>query len=228
MAIKSTRPERPNLIILDVYETLLDMREVEKKVDSMYNNRNGYTIWYNLFMQYCFVDNCIDQFNDFPAIARATMQMTGEILNRQIAEKDISSVLDLLKHLPLNPEVQEGLSMLNDRGFEIIALTNSPQKTVVERMERTGLISYFKKVMSAEHLGKYKPYIEVYTWALREMKTAANNALLVSAHGWDIAGGANAGLQTAHLIQPKQILYPLAPEPDYTCHNLCELAELLG
>ncbi|WP_127124906.1 haloacid dehalogenase type II [Pseudoflavitalea rhizosphaerae] len=215
--------ERPGLILFDVYETLIDMRDLEKKVNQLFNQRYAYTIWYNLFMEYCFVDNCIDQFNDFPAIARATLQMTGKMIDKEISEQSIGQVLDLLKHLPLQPDVQEGLSILNDEGFEMVALTNSPEKIVVERMERTGLISYFNKVMSAERLGKYKPFIEVYNWAVREMKGEPGNTLMVSAHGWDIAGAANAGLQTAHIIQSNQVLYPLAPQPDHTFKSISEL-----
>jgi 2-haloacid dehalogenase len=218
--------ERPKLILLDVYETLLDMGEVQKKINAIYNNRHAYTIWMGQFMQYCFVDNCIEQFNDFPAIAAATMRMTGQILSKEVTTVDINRILELLKHLPLNQGVQEGLSLLNDEGFLMAALTNSPQKTVVDRMERTGLISYFSKVMSAEHVGKYKPYMGVYTWALEQMKVRPEETLLVSAHGWDIAGAVNAGMQTAYLLQSEQILYPLAPEPDYTCSNLLELANI--
>lgn len=218
------RKDRPELIVFDVYETLIDMRELEKKVNQLFNQRYAYTIWYNLFMEYCFVDNCIDQFNDFPSIAKATLQMAGETIGKDLGEQAISQVLDLLKQLPLHPEVQEGLSILNDEGFEIIALTNSPEKIVEERMERTGLISYFKRVLSAEHIGKYKPYIEVYNWALKEMKKESGKSLVVSAHGWDIAGAANAGLQTAHIIQTGQVLYPLAPKPDYTFKTVCQLA----
>jgi 2-haloacid dehalogenase len=52
----------------------------------------------------------------------------------------------------------------------------------------------------------------------------ANDILLVSAHGWDIAGASNAGMQTAYLKQSNQMLYPLAPTPIYTIRNLADLA----
>ncbi len=218
---------KPSIIFLDVYETLLDLSGVEKKVNSLYNDRYGYQIWFNMFMQYCFVDNCIDQFNDFRAIAGATLQMTARILGRRIDASDIDQVLELMKHLPIRPGVQEGLSILNDKHFPIVALSNASRQIVVERMERTGLISYFSKVLSAEAIGKYKPYIEVYNWAIKEMQAEAASALLVSSHGWDIAGAANAGWQTAYLMPDKEVLYPLAPQPDYKCRDLCELANAL-
>jgi 2-haloacid dehalogenase len=216
--------KRPKLILLDVYETMLDMSEVERRVNNLMASKRGYLIWFEQFMQYCFVDNCTVQFNDFSSIAKATMQMTAKILGRTITEDDIDYILEHLKHLPLQDGVQEGLSLLHDQGLRIAALTNSPEKTVRERMERTGLISYFEKVLSAEKVKKYKPCKEVYEWAAAMLELELSDILLVSAHGWDIAGAANAGMQTAYVKQPRQMLYPLAPEPTFTCTDLPDFA----
>ena len=221
----SKKPGAPKIVLMDVYETLLDMSEIEKSVNRLMDARRGYIIWFELFMQYCFVDNCIGQFNNFASIAAATMKMTGKMLGTTISNSDVDGVLELLKHLPVHANVQEGLSELNTVGMRVAALTNSPASIVLERMERTGLISYFETVLSAEAIKKYKPCIEVYAWAAETLEVLPNEILLVSAHGWDIAGGVNAGLQTAYLKQDKQMLYPLAPEPNYVCNSLIDLAK---
>ena len=67
----------PRNIVFDVYETLPDMNEVEKKVNNLLDSKRGY----------CFVDTCVDQFNDFSSIARATMQMAGKMFSRDMDEK---------------------------------------------------------------------------------------------------------------------------------------------
>lgn len=218
---------RPKLILMDVYETMLNMAEVQRTVNRIMDSKRGYLIWFELFMQYCFVDNCTVQFNDFTSIAGATMKMTGKTLGRSVSDDAINEVLELLKHLPVNAQVPEGLSQLREADIRMAALTNSPANTVLERMERTGLISYFEMVLSAEHVKKYKPCIEVYTWAAEKVAVPVNEILLVSAHGWDIAGAANAGMQTAYLEQSTEMLYPLAPEPTLVCKNLADLASQL-
>ena len=96
-----------------------------------------------------------------------------------------------------------------------------------ERMEPTGLISFFEMVLSAETIKKYKPCTDVYLWAAATLKEDIQNILLVSAHGWDIAGGGYSGMQTAYMKQPKQMLYPLAPPPNYIINNLDDLANQL-
>ncbi len=219
---------KPKLILLDVYETLLDMADVERRVNKLLDNKRGYTIWFELFMQYCFVDSCMVQFHPFASIARATLQMAAKTLGEKLDEEATGGLLELLKHLPAKDGVQEGLSLLHDNGYRIAALTNSPQQIVMDRMERTGLVSYFEEVLSAEHVKKYKPCIEVYDWAAGKLGVGLHEILLVSAHSWDIAGAANAGMQTAYVLQPAQMLYPLAPLPDYTCKNLADLAGQLS
>ena len=217
-------PAKPGLILFDVYETLLDMSAVEKRVNTLLDSKRGYTIWFELFMQYCFVDNCISQFNPFPDIGRATLQMAAKMLGENPDKSDIEVVLQLLEHCPVKEGIAECLSQLHDQGFRIAALTNSAQQIVESRMERTGLISYFEKVLSAEHVGKYKPSPEVYQWATDQLNIKAEDVLSVSSHSWDIAGAHNAGMQTAYIMQESQILYPLAPTPNLVVASIEKLS----
>ena len=222
-----TEKARPEVIFIDVYSTLLDMSDVERKVNDLLDSTRGYTLWLELFMQYCFVDNCTVQYNSFEEIGKATMRMTAKLLGRKIGGDKVEHVFDLLKQLPLNEGVQKGLSRMYDEGFRIGALTNAPEKIVSERMDMTGLISYFEIVLSSEHIRKYKPSIEVYKWAAKQAGVDVSKVLLISSHGWDIAGAANAGMQTAFITHPKLMLYPLAPDPDFTARSIEELAEQL-
>src|SRR5438309_10530722 len=112
------------IIAIDVYGTLLDMSELKRKVNNLLDSRIGYLLWFEIFMQYCFVDNCTIQFNDFISIAKATMQMTANKLDRKIDDYDIDNVLEILKHLPVHEGVQDGVTALADECFSIIALTN--------------------------------------------------------------------------------------------------------
>lgn len=219
--------KRPEIILLDVYDTLLDMTELAKKVNALMNNKIGYSLWMEMFMEYCFVDNCIVQFNDFLSIGRITMMMAAQRLGATADEQDILVTLDLLKHLPLHDDVEDNLSDLNDKNFRIAALTNSSEKVVTERMERTGLISYFEAVLSAEHVKKYKPALEVYSWAAKKLDVPADDILLISAHSWDIAGAANAGMKTAYVKRSKDMSYSLAPEADISARSLTEIVKQL-
>jgi 2-haloacid dehalogenase len=217
----------PKVVLLDVYETLLDMSEVTRKVNLLFDSKRGYTIWLELLMEYCFVENCTAQFNDFTSIAKATLKMAAKMLDVSVSEDKYDDVIGLLKQLPVKEGVQEGLSLFHDLDLRIAALTNASEKTVRSRMELTGLVSYFEMVLSAEIVKKYKPCCEVYQMAIEKMDVKPDEILMISAHGWDIAGAANANLQTAYLKQNRQILYPLAPQPDLIGRDLVEIANQL-
>lgn len=223
---QQTGPENsvtPKVILLDVYSTILDMTLVRRRVNDLMDNRRGYRIWFELFMQYCFVENCTGQFHDFFSIATATFKMAAKLFHRSLDEDDIKDALQLLNHLPLRENVQEGLSALADRQYKLGALTNAPAQLVRERMERTGLVSYFEFVLSAEKVKKYKPCREAYEWAAQNFGVRCGEVLFVSTHGWDIAGAANAGMQTAYIEHDDEMLYPLAPAPTFIINNLEEL-----
>jgi 2-haloacid dehalogenase len=175
--------KRPRVIVFDVYETLLDMSVVERKINQITDSKRGYTIWLELFMQYCFANNSLDTFHDFISIARVTLQMTSRTLGRTLPEAEANDLLELLRHLPVREEVPPCLSELNDLGLTIIALTNAPEKVVCQRMERTGLISYFENVLSTETVKKYKPEKKVYEWASQKLNTNISEMLMVTSQG---------------------------------------------
>jgi 2-haloacid dehalogenase len=218
---------KPQLIIFDVYETLLDISEMGRRINVLTESKRGYTIWFELFMQYCFVNNSMDHFQDFMSIAKATLQMTGNKLGKIISETQADDVLQLLKHPPVFEEVPTALSQLRDEGYRVAALTNAPEKIVCDRMERTGLISYFEEVLSAEKARKYKPEKQVYQWAADKLHINTSEVLMVTTHIWDVAGAANAGMKTAWLQKGKQITDGLSPTPDLTCKTLIELVSML-
>ena len=215
----------PRVIIMDVYDTILNMSEIEKYVNTLLNSSRGFTIWFGLMMQYSFVDNCTDQFHEFSALGKATLQMAGKTFGIQVKEGAFDDILHLMKHLPLHNGVSEGLTRLNATGCRISALTNSPKDIVLERMERTGLISYFDKVMSSESIKKYKPSRDVYAWAAKGMDADPTECLFISAHAWDIAGAQYAGMITAYIKRPYQMAFPLAPEPTYTGLDINVIAQ---
>jgi 2-haloacid dehalogenase len=222
--IKSTLPD---VIVFDVYETLIDMSRVERSINQLTDSKRGYTLWLELFMQYCFVYNSLEVFQDFLSIAGATIRITGNKLGRNVSEQEADDVLELLKHLPVHEEVQSCLSLLRDHGFRIMALTNAPEKVICERMERTGLVSYFEKVLSAESIEKFKPEKQVYHWAAQKAGVEPDRMLMVTAHDWDIAGAAGAGMKTALINRIGQLRYPFLRKPDIISGTLSALVSEL-
>jgi len=213
--------------LFDVYETLLDMELLERKTNAILNSKRGYLYWFELFMQYCFVDNSLDEHHSFASIAKATLDMAARNLGVYITNDQADEIVELLNHLPLNEGTTEALSDLYDQNYRIAALTNASQEIIQNRMESTGLISYFEEVLSAEQAKKYKPAKEVYLWAAENLGLLPETILFVSSHSWDIAGAANAGMQTVFVAPEKGMFYPLYKDPDFRVKSVEQLVEEL-
>ncbi len=122
----------------------------------------------------------------------------------------------------------KGLQKLKQQGFIMVALTNGKPNVAKDQLEFAGLTSYFDEILSVEVVKKYKPAAETYNFVTRKFGVENSMAMMVAAHGWDIAGAKRAGLKTAFISRPGKSLYPLADSPDLTISTILELAESLN
>lgn len=215
---------KPSVIIFDVNETLLDMSPLKKKINSLLNSPEGFRIWFGMLLQYSLVDNCTNNYHDFLAIADAALDMVAKALKVDIDDKEKKEALQTIKELSAYDDVPKGLKQLKESGFRLATLTNSPLATLTAQLQSAKLTEYFEATLSIDNIKKYKPALETYQWAAKQLSANASDVMLVAAHGWDIAGALQAGLQTAFIERKGQSLYPLAAKPDFTAKDLTELA----
>ncbi len=216
-----------SVILFDVNETMLDMSPVKKKVNTILGNDSGFRTWFGMLLHYSLVENCTGTYHDFAAIANATLGMAAKALQKEIAEEDIKETLAMMKQLAAYPDVKIGLQLLQDAGYHLATLTNSPTQTHAQQLVHAGLTSYFEKTMSVDAVQKYKPAADTYRYAAQTLGVNTSNIIMVAAHGWDIAGAMQAGLQAAFIGREGQTQYPLAPTPAYTGKDLVEVANAI-
>ncbi len=219
--------KKPSVILFDVNETLLDMSPLKKKVNNILNSKRGFRIWFGMLLQYSLVDNCTGQYHDFSTIADATLDMAAQALQREIEENEKKEALALMKKLSAYTDVEEGLKLLKQAGFRLATLTNSPMQTLSAQLDHTGLTKYFEATLSIDAIKKYKPSSESYQYAARTLGVSTSEIIMVAAHGWDIAGAMQAGLQAAFIERKGQSLYPLASNPQFVCEDLVEFANAI-
>ena len=216
---------KPTVIVFDVNETLLDMTPLKKNINSLLGNSDGFKIWFGMLLQYSLVDNCTKDYHDFVTIADATLDMAAEGLKKSITEMQKKEALATIKKLPAYPDVPRGLKALKQKGFRLATLTNSPTTTLTAQLKYAGLTKYFDKTLSIDTIKKYKPALETYRWAAEQLSVNNAEIMLVAAHGWDIAGALQAGLQAAFIERKGQSLYTLSPSPEIVGKNLVEVVQ---
>jgi 2-haloacid dehalogenase len=213
------------LIVFDVNETLLDMSILKDKINRLLASSDGFRVYFGMLLHYSLVDNCIGEYHDFVSIANSTLDMAAKALKTSVNEKEKKAVLATIKELPAYQDVPEGLQLLKEQGFRLITLTNSPSATLAAQMQYAKLTEYFEATLSIDTIKKYKPALETYTWAAEQLSVNVSETILVAAHGWDIAGALQAGMQAAFIERDGQSLYPLAPKPQFSGKNLIDVSK---
>lgn len=215
------------VILFDVNETLLDMSKLKKALISAFNNKAAFHQWFGLLLQYSLVDTVTNTYHDFSTIGDAALDMTANMLQEKLlksAEK--LRILGLLKELPAHKDAPEGLKLLIDAGYSLVAFTNSPRAVLDQQLRYANIIHYFEQGLSVDDQRLYKPYLATYHTAARQAGAAdPAAAILIAAHGWDIAGALQAGLQAGFIARKGQTLYPLAAPPTYQGKTLVEVAK---
>ncbi|RPD49431.1 haloacid dehalogenase type II [Hymenobacter sediminis] len=221
---------RPKVLLFDVNETLLDMGPLKRAVPKAFGNKHAFKQWFGLLLQYSLVDTVTGSYHSFPDIAEAALDMTADMLEeKRLSITEKKKLVSLLTQLPAHPDVPRGLEMLLDAGFQLVAFTNSPQASLDAQLRYAGIIHYFERGLSVEAVQLYKPHFHTYQAAVQALGVAPTEALLIAAHGWDVAGAQDAGLRSGFIARPGQTLYPLAAPPTYQGKDLPALArQIIG
>ena len=226
---ESQHQAKPKVIVFDVNETLLDLEQMQSSVaKALDGNTQLLPLWFSTMLHHSLVDTVSGNYHDFGQIGVASLRMVAKNNNIAITnEQAKTAIVTPLLTLPPHKDVKEGLAKLKAQGYKLVSLTNSSNKGVKAQFESAGLMSFFDARYSIEDIKIYKPDLRAYEWVLTKLNVKANEAMMVAAHGWDVAGAKEAGLQTTFIARPGKTLYPLAKKPDHVVKDLHELAALL-
>ncbi len=221
--------KKPKVLFFDVNETLLDLTPLkEQVVEVLHGNEDLLSLWFSTMLHYSLVTTASGRYEDFGVIGAAALQMVGANNNIDISEnKARDIVVNGLRDLPAHPEVKSALNQLRESGYQLVAFTNGSIEGVKKQFENAGLTDYFDERLSVEDVGKFKPFRETYDWAANKMGVAPNEAMLIAAHGWDVAGALWAGWRAAFVSRPGQQTFPLAPETEIYQPDLQQVADIL-
>jgi 2-haloacid dehalogenase len=220
---------RPKVLFFDVNETLLDLHPMKKKIAALLGgNEDLVSLWFTTLLHYSLVTSASGTYQAFDKIGAATLHMVAAGHGIKIAENDAHNVInDALTHSPAHPEVKEALMKLKNDGYTLVAFTNSSQQGLKKQFEFAKLTSYFDHLLSVEEFGKFKPFTETYQKATKKLEIKPQEAMMIAAHGWDVAGAMAAGWRAAFISRPGQQVFPLASKTEIHAVDLLEVARLL-
>ena len=94
------------------------------------------------------------------------------------------------------PDAAAAIQRIRKR-YTIVVLTVLSWSIAVDCSKRNGI--EWDGILSCEFLGHYKPDAEAYLTALRLLRTAPEQAMMVAAHAGDLRAAKAAGLRTAYV-----------------------------
>ena len=130
--------------------------------------------------------------------------------------------------MPAYDDVATGLKGLKDRGWKLVAFSNSSEAALTAGLKTAGIFDLYDGVVSVDLAKMFKPAAATYHNALNAMKASADEAIMVACHDWDLAGAKAVGMKTAFIKRKECAMANYFVPPDYTASLFTELPDLLG
>ncbi|MEO1733925.1 MAG: haloacid dehalogenase type II [Pseudomonadota bacterium] len=137
-------------------------------------------------------------------------------------------LLDLYWELACYPEVPEMLDRLKSAGLATAILSNGSPDMLNGAVASAGIGDLLDDVLSVESVGVFKPDARVYDLVQKRFECARSDVLFVSSNGWDAAGAAGYGFETAWVNRATEPVDRLPWTPNAVLSDLTGIPDLAG
>jgi len=215
------------LWVFDVNETLLDLTSL----DAVFARHTGApelrTTWFDLVIRTALATTAAGEYRDFSHIGGACARAVGDVHGTPLSDAGLGEIAATMRQLPAHPDVVTALGSLRRAGHRLVALANSPQAVVDAQLAHAGLAPLLDAAYSVEHVKALKPSPAAYRLVLQREGVDADQAVMVAAHDWDIAGAQAAGMRTVFVARGGRRPLPLWPAPEASGADLVEATAAL-
>lgn len=216
-----------SIIVFDVNETLLDITSLEPLFERLFGHQTIMREWFAQLVLYSQTMTLSGLYLSFGELGVGALQMVAAIYQVTLTDHDIAELKEKMSNLPAHPDVIPALTRLQEAGFRLVTLTNSPSSPSPTPLDKAGLSEFFEHNFSVERVGKFKPAPETYHMVAKELSVEISELCMVACHLWDTIGAQAAGCRGAFLTRPHNAILsaPNVPVPDFVASNLDTLAE---
>jgi 2-haloacid dehalogenase len=189
----------PRLVILDVNETLSDMSPMADALTTVGAPPGSAGVWFASTLRDGFALTAAGAAPVFMEVATDALRAVigPHVEGAEKQEEAVASVMAAFGALRVHGDVPDALRDLAAAGVRLVTLSNGASTVAEGLLRRAGISDVVEAMLSVEDAGAWKPDHRAYDYALRSTEVAAEEAMLVAAHPWDVDGAARAGLRTA-------------------------------
>lgn len=218
--------KKPKVLFFDINETILDMSPLKAEINKLLGN-DLFDLWFTKLLHESLVMTITGTYESFSKLAINTLKQLYTMQEMKFTDNLFNKLADILSSLPPYPDVVNTLEILKEKGYLIVALSNSSKDLLEKQLMKAKIDYLFDKQISVELFQKYKPHMQVYQEAANLSNSKAEECMLVAAHDWDVFGALNSGLRAVFVKRSGKCVYFLPLKPELEVENLFVLTERL-
>ena len=182
---------RPRVVLVDVFETMLRVDALGSRFVDIGRSADDTAVFFARTLRDGMALTLAGPAPPFLDVARAALRtLTGPALPAEALEH----VLDGLRELPPHPDVEPALMALARARVPTYAFTHGDPAVATAALDRAGLRTYLREVLSTEAVHAFKPAPQTYEWACAHVDSPPERTALLAVHSWDVHGAIRAGL----------------------------------
>jgi 2-haloacid dehalogenase len=225
-----TMTAAPSVLVFDVNETLIDIDSIAPLFAQIFDDPNVLREWFAQLVMYSMATTLSACYTDFFTLGQGLLQMLADIHRVEITDDDLQNVRHGMLTMPAHPDVEDGLTVLRDKGFRLVTLTNSPPNPDgPTALQHAGIAHFFEHKFSVDACRAFKPAPSVYQYVCDQVGIAPAECMMVAAHVWDTIGAQAAGFSGALITRPGNAPLPIPdlPQPTIIASDLRDFARQL-
>lgn len=194
--------ERPEVIVFDVNETLLDLRGLRPGFEAAMGSADAMGEWFARMLHGSLVANHVGVYRSFGEIGVDALVALARKREVELSREGAVEVVAGMRSLPPHPDVIPAMQRLQEAGYRMVTLTNGAADAVADQLGNSGLDEFVERAMSVDMVERFKPAPEVYLTAAAKLGVEIDRLLMVAAHDWDIVGARSVGMPGAYVDRP--------------------------
>jgi 2-haloacid dehalogenase len=217
---------RPEVLVLDVNETLSDLEPMRERFEQVGLPRHALDAWFAATLRDGFALTAAGTYPAFRDVASGALRAL--LASHGVDKADaVDQVLAGFAELPAHPDVSPGLHQIHAAGIRLVTLTNGATAISDRMLDEAGVLPLLEHRLSVEVPKRWKPHPDAYRYAAEVCGVEPAAMALVAAHPWDVDGAQRAGL-IGVWVDRRKTPYPLAfLPPDLQVPDLEALADML-
>lgn len=221
--------------VFDAYGTLFDVAAAAREAAATSDNAAFATHWATVAenwrlkqLQYTWLRAITGAHTDFWEVTQNGLDWALEASGLQDDAALRARLLALYWELSAYPEVPKMLAALKEQGITNAILSNGSPDMLSGAVESADIGNLLDGVLSVEDVKIFKPAKVVYDLVGARFDCSKDQVLFVSSNGWDAAGAAGYGFQTAWVNRANDPVDRLPWTPDTILSDLTSIPDLTG